>query len=146
MELNNLVRIKGNRKKGKRIGRGVGSGKGAHTVGKGQKGQKSRGRGKVKPWFEGGQLPLVKRLPQIGGFRNPTQKKYSVLNVEFFNKFEDNAKITVEFLRKDGYKNIEKDGIKILGNGKLAKKLNFVGFVYSKPALKKIEKLGGSAR
>ena len=146
MELNNLVRIKGNRKKGKRIGRGVGSGKGAHTVGRGQKGQKSRGSRKVKAWFEGGQLPLVKRLPHIGGFRNPTQKKYTVLNVGFFDKFKDGAKITVDLLKKGGYRNIEKDGIKILGKGTLSKKLNFEGFIYSKSAIKQIEKLGGSAK
>jgi len=146
MELNNLVKIKGNRSKAKRIGRGVGSGKGAHTVGKGQKGQKSRGRGKVKIWFEGGQLPLVKRLPQMGGFRNPTQKKYNLLNVNAFEKFKDGEKITVEILKKAGYKFDEEKDVKILGDGKITKKLNFVGFAYSKPAIKKIEKAGGSAK
>lgn len=146
MELNNLEKIRGNRKRKKRVGRGVGSGKGAHTAGRGQKGQKSRGSGKVKLWFEGGQLPLTKRLPQMGGFRNPTQKVYSVLNLDFFNKFESEANITIDFLKKSGYKNIEKDGIKILGAGKLSKKLNFEGFLYSKSAVKQIEKLGGSVK
>lgn len=146
MELHELIKTKGNRTKSKRVGRGVGSGKGAHTVGKGQKGQKSRGSRKVKPWFEGGQLPLVKRLPQMGGFRNPTRKEFSVLNVSFFNRFDEGTKITIEFLKKDGLKNIKENGVKILGKGNLEKKLNFEGFLYSKSAIKQIEKHGGSVK
>ena len=113
-------------------------------MGRGTKGQKARG--KIPSWFEGGQLPLVKRLPQAGGFRNPTQKFYTVLNLDYFDKFKDGDKITRKLLEEKGLKNIEKNGIKILGDGKLAKKLHFEGFLYSKSARQKIESSSGSAK
>ncbi len=144
--LSHLEKQRGRIKKSKRVGRGIGSGKGGHTSGRGQKGQNSRGGKKFNPWFEGGQLPLVKRLPQAGGFRNPTQKFYTVLNLDYFDKFKDGDKITRKLLEEKGLKNIEKNGIKILGDGKLAKKLHFEGFLYSKSARQKIESSSGSAK
>ena len=144
--LSSLEKQKGRIKKPKRVGRGIGSGKGGHTTGKGQKGQKSRGVGKFSPWFEGGQLPLVKRLPQVGGFRNPTQKFYTVLNLDYFDKFKDGDKITRKLLEEKGLRNIKKSGIKILGDGDITKKLHFEGFLYSKSAIKKISSAAGSAK
>ena len=142
VSLSNLVSF--NKKKSKRIGRGYGS-RGGHTVGRGTKGQKARG--KVRPYFEGGQLPLVKRLPHKKGFSKPFGKKYTIFNVDFFNKFRAGAKITPDFLVKNGIlKKVERSGIKILGNGELSKKLEFVGFKYSKSAVEKIEKAGGHAK
>ena len=140
LSLSNLKKIK--RRKAKRVGRGYGSGKGGHTVGRGAKGQKARG--KVPAKFEGGQLPLIKRLPHKRGFKNPFSKRPLVLNVSFFERFKGGSEISPKSLVKNGFlKKVPKDGIKVLGMGKLSKKLNFKGFLYSKSAKKKIEEVEG---
>ena len=142
MELSNLEKVK-NKRKGKRVGRGRGSGKGGHTVGKGSKGQKARRGSKFKLGFEGGQSPLYKKLPQIGGFRNPVAKEVGIIDFDILNNFKDETVVTPELLVKEGMmKRIPADGVKILSNGELTKKLTLKGFKYSKEAKIKIEKSG----
>jgi len=144
MELHKLLKIQGNTKKSKRIGRGRGSGKGDHTVGKGIKGQKSRAGARIPRGFEGGQTPLYKRLPQIGGFKNPTSKKIRTVPLSKLTIFDEDTVVTPQMLLdRKVIRKIPKHGVKILGNGKLSKKLNFKGFLLSKTAQGKIEKLGG---
>lgn len=143
MNLSGLIKNKGIKRKSKRLGRGIGSGKGGHTVGRGTKGQKARRGHKFTVGFEGGQVPLYKRLPQLGGFNNKRSKKIGVVNLTIFNKFENGAKVMPESLVDLGvFKNLPKDGIKILAGGKLEKKLIISGFLYSKSAKGKIEKSG----
>ena len=140
LSLSNLKKIK--KRKSKRLGRGFGSGKGGHTVGRGTKGQKARG--KVPAKFEGGQLPLIKRLPHKRGFKNPRSKQPFALNISFFERFKSGSEISPKTLVKEGFlERFPKDGIKILGTGDLTKKLEFKGFLFSKSAKKKIEKVGG---
>lgn len=142
LSLSNLKKT--TERKAKRVGRGYGSGKGGHTVGRGAKGQKARG--KVPHWFEGGQLPLVRRLPHKRGFKRPFAKALAVFNVSFFERFENGSEISPKSLVKDGFlKKIPGGGVKILGMGKLTKKLKFKGFLYSKAARKKIAEFGGEA-
>jgi len=143
VKLSNLPKLKGTRRSAKRVGRGYGSGKGAHTVGRGQKGQKSRG--KVPLWFEGGQLPLARRLPHRGGFTPLHHKEPAIFNIGRFDSFEG-KQVTPEQLVKTGWlKKVPRDGVKILGVGKLTKALKFSGLEYSKSAVEKIEKAGGTA-
>ncbi len=143
MNLYDLVKNKGLRRKGKRLGRGIGSGKGGHTVGRGTKGQKARRGHKFTVGFEGGQVPLYKRLPQIGGFNNKRSKEIGVVNLNVLNRFENGAKVIPESLIDSGvFKKLPKDGIKILAGGKLEKKLIISGFLYSESAKGKIEKSG----
>lgn len=142
MELNELIKLK-NIKAKKRIGRGIGSGKGGHTVGKGMKGQKSRKGHKISLGFEGGQVPLYKRLPQLGGFKNPTKRDIFSLNISAFNVFDKDTEISPKTLLKRGLvKRMPKGGIKILSKGPLKKKLIFSGFIFSEKAKQKIEKSG----
>lgn len=137
--LSNLTSQDGARSKSKRLGRGRGSGKGDHTVGFGSKGQKSRGRGKVALGFEGGQVPLYKRMPQIGGFSART-KTVAVVNLAVFNRFKAATKVTPAMLVEEGIiKRVPKHGVKILGVGKLEKKITFEGFSFSKVAEEKIK-------
>jgi len=141
MDLSNLSKIV--KRKKKRLGRGYGSGKGGHTVGRGTKGQKSRGSRKVSLGFEGGQTPLYKRLPKIGGFSRKWGKRPVIVNFENLNTFKDKSTITPERLVEKGLiKKIPSAGVKILSNGKLEKEFTFSGFSYSKPAREKIEKSG----
>lgn len=143
MELHKVIKIKGNNTKSKRRGRGVGSGKGAHTTGSGQKGQKSRQGNSIPFGFEGGQVPVFKKLPSIGGFRNPTTKKILALSMSILNIFEDNSSVTPANLVEQGLiKSIPKDGIKLLATGTLTKKLTISGFMFSQNAKKMIEKAG----
>lgn len=140
MSLHTLTKI--TTKKKKRVGRGLGSGKGK-TAGRGMKGQKARG--KVKPGFEGGQLPLSKRLPFIRGkgFKGQQRKPF-ILDLEKLNLFRAGSKITVERLQKE--KLAPKDvpfGIKILANGKIEKKVILEGIKVSKSGIEKIEAVGG---
>ena len=145
MELSNIIKLQGNKRKNKRVGRGIGSGKGGHTTGRGNKGQNSREGHKFSLGFEGGQVPLFKKLPKLGGFRNPTKKRFTAINLSKFNSFEAGDKVTPELLLEKGVIDyIQKDGVKVLGSGKLSKKLKFSGFTFSKSALEVIKKSGSS--
>ena len=140
--LNQLKPVEGARHSKKRLGRGIGSGIG-HTSGKGTKGQNSRSGGGVRPGFEGGQLPLFQRLPKRG-FHNISRKEYAVVNVEQLNVFEDGAVVDVEELINAGLVKNVLNGVKILGQGELTKKLTVKANKFSESAKKAIEALGGS--
>ncbi len=129
----------------KRVGRGTSSGLGK-TSGRGHKGQNARSGGGVRPGFEGGQMPLIRRVPKRG-FTNIFAKKYAILNVEDLNRFDDNTVITPELLIETGLvKGKTKiDGVKILGDGELEKKLTVKAHKFSKSAIEKIEAAGGKA-
>lgn len=127
----------------KRVGRGPGSGLGK-TRGRGQKGQNARSGGGVRPGFEGGQTPLARRLPKRG-FTNINRKEYAVVNVEDLNRFEDGTVVTPALLKEVGLVRKELNGVKILGNGELTKKLNVTAAKFSKSAVEAIEKAGGKA-
>ncbi|MCF6463030.1 50S ribosomal protein L15 [Clostridium sp. Cult1] len=144
MKLNDLrPQVGGGTQKRKRIGRGIGSGHGK-TSGKGHKGQKSRSGGGVRPGFEGGQMPLIRRLPKRG-FTNIFAKEYAIINVNDLNRFEDNTVITPELLINEGVIKRGKaiDGVKILGDGDINKKLTVKAHKFSKMAAEKIEAAGG---
>lgn len=129
----------------KRVGRGPGSGLGK-TSGKGQKGQKARsGKGKIKATFEGGQFPLYRRLPKRGFSNAKFKTEYAVINLSDLNKFEDGAVITPELLRDMGLLKNQLNGVKVLGNGTLEKKLTVKAHKFSTVAKEQIEKLGGKA-
>lgn len=143
MELHNLPKIRGNKKGAKRIGRGTGSGKGDHTVGRGMKGQKSRSGYRVPFGFEGGQIPLFRKLPMIGGFKNPTKKQIVHISLNDLNVFKSGEKVTPDMLSKKGrFKKLPKHGVKILATGEITKKLSLSGFLMSKAAKDKLEKAG----
>ena len=125
-----------------RRGRGPGSGNGK-TAGKGHKGQKARS-GAPRPGFEGGQLPLYRRLPKRG-FTNINSKDIVAIGLDRLNAFEDGAEVTVETLMDKGIVNNPRDGVKILGNGELTKKLTVKVNAFSKSAVEKIEAVGGKA-
>lgn len=144
-ELANLKPSPGSTKSRKRVGRGEGSGKGK-TAGRGTKGQHSRSGSGVLPGFEGGQMPLQRRLPKRG-FHNPFSKDYTTLNVSALEgRFEAGTEITAKLLRESGViSGIGRDGIKILGNGELSVALNVKAARFTKTAVEKIEKAGGKA-
>ncbi|MDY3774871.1 MAG: 50S ribosomal protein L15, partial [Eubacterium sp.] len=125
-----------------RRGRGHGSGNGK-TAGKGHKGQKARS-GAPRPGFEGGQLPLYRRLPKRG-FTNINSKEIVAIGLDRLNVFDDGAEVTVETLMDKGIVSNPKDGVKILGNGELTKKLTVKVNAFSKSAVEKIEAVGGKA-
>ena len=125
-----------------RRGRGHGSGNGK-TAGKGHKGQKARS-GAPRPGFEGGQMPLYRRLPKRG-FTNRNSKDIVAINVDVLNRFDDGAVVTVESLLETGIIKNPKDGVKILGNGELTKKLEVKVDAFSASAVEKIQALGGKA-
>ena len=129
----------------KRVGRGIGSGTGK-TSGRGHKGQNARSGGGVRPGFEGGQMPLFRRLPKRG-FTNNFKKEYAVLNVADLNVFEEGTEITPEFLIENNYVKAAKakDGIRILGDGELNVKLTVRAQHFSESAKEKIEACGGKA-
>lgn len=141
MRLHELRPAEGAKKSPKRIGRGAGSGWGK-TAGKGQKGQNSRSGGGVRPGFEGGQMPLYRRLPKRG-FTNIFAKEYTCINVDRLNIFEDGTEVTPELLREMGMAKRVNDGIKILGDGNIEKKLTVKANKISKAAAEKIEAAGG---
>lgn len=143
MKLNEMKATDGARFTRKRIGRGLGSGLGK-TSGKGQKGQNSRSGGGVAIGFEGGQTPYFKRMPKRG-FTNYTRKEYATVNVEALNKFEDGVTVDYETLKAAGLVKKHLDGVKVLGNGKLEKKLTVKAEKFSKTAQKAIEEAGGKA-
>ena len=141
MKLNELSPAQGSVKAGYRKGRGPGSGNGK-TAGKGHKGQNARSGGGVRPGFEGGQLPLYRKLPKRG-FTNRFAVNYSIVNVEALNKFEDGAVVDLEALVAAKIVRKPLDGLKVLGNGELTKKLTVKATVFSATAKEKIEAAGG---
>ena len=143
MKLHELSPAAGSAVKPFRKGRGAGSGNGK-TAGKGHKGQNARSGGGVKPGFEGGQLPLYRRLPKRG-FTNHFATVYSVVNVEALNCFEDGAVVDMAALMAAGIVRKANDGLKILGRGEITKKLTVRANVFSASAKEKIEAVGGTA-
>lgn len=143
MRLDELKPSEGSRFESKRIGRGIGSGTGK-TSGKGHKGQNARSGGGVRPGFEGGQMPLYRRLPKRG-FTNIFAKKYVTVNVEALERFENGTEVTAETLKEVGIISKTLDGVKILGRGELTKNLNVKVSGFTASAKEKIEKAGGKA-
>lgn len=143
MKLNQLSPAEGSTKTSKRKGRGPGSGLGK-TAGRGQKGQKSRSGGGVRPGFEGGQMPLTRRLPKRG-FTNIFAKVYTEVNLAQLEVFEPDTIVTPELLKEKGIIKKLNDGVKILGKGDLDKKLTVKAHKFSKAAQEKIEAAGGKA-
>jgi len=143
MKLNELRPAEGSKKSSKRIGRGTGTGWGK-TAGRGQDGQNSRSGGGVRLGFEGGQMPLYRRLPKRG-FNNIFAKKYSTISVDRLNVFEDGTEVTPELLLEKRIVRKLNDGIKVLSNGNLEKKLTIKAMKCSKAAIEKIEAAGGKA-
>ncbi len=141
MRLHELKPQEGSRHTRKRIGRGHGSGHGK-TAGKGHKGQNARSGGGVRPGFEGGQTPLFQRLPKRG-FTNFTRKEFAVLNLDDLNRFEEGTEVTPALLAELKILKNQKDGVKILGNGELTKKLTISAHKFSASAREKIEAAGG---
>jgi len=141
MKLHELGPAVGARKAPKRIGRGTGSGTGRNS-GKGEKGQKSRSGGGVRPGFEGGQMPLYRRIPKRG-FTNIFAKQYVAINIDRLNIFENGTEVTTELLLENGVISKVKDGVKILGNGDLERNLTVKAKKFSKAAAEKIEAAGG---
>ena len=142
MKLHELAPAPGSVKEGYRKGRGPGSGNGK-TAGKGHKGQNARSGGGVRPGFEGGQLPLYRKLPKRGFNNSRFGKQYSVVNVELLNKFNDGDVVDSAALLKAGVIDSIFDGVKILGEGELTKKLTVKAKVFSASAKEKIEAVGG---
>ncbi len=145
MQLNELYSAPGAHKNNHRRGRGKGSGNGK-TAGRGHKGQNARSGGRVRPQFEGGQMPLYRRLPKRG-FNNKTfAKHYHEINVESLNKFEDGTVVDEKMIHDSGVLTIPKvnDGIKILGRGELTKKLTVRANAFTASAREKIENAGGT--
>ena len=143
MKLHELQPAAGSTTAAKRLGRGVGSGLGK-TSGKGHKGAKARSGGGKRPGFEGGQMPLYRRVPKKG-FTNAFRVEYATVNVASLDVFEDGATVTVEDLKKAGLIKKTLDGVKILGNGELTKKLTIEAAKFTETAKNKIEALGGKA-
>ena len=144
MKLHELKKNEGATFKVKRVGRGSGSGLGK-TSGKGHKGQNARSGGGVNPVFEGGQLPLYRRLPKRGFSNAKFKLTYAVVNLSDLNVFDDKTVVTPALLKEKGLVNKELAGIKVLGNGELTKKLTIQANKFSSSALEKIEKSGSKA-
>lgn len=142
MKLHELKPSEGSRKLRNRVGRGAGTGNGK-TSARGQKGQKARSGGGVRPGFEGGQLPLFRRIPKRG-FTNINRKEYAIVNLDQLNQFEDGTEVTPELLIETGVVKNEKAGIKVLGNGSLEKKLTVKAHKFSASAKAAIEAKGGA--
>ena len=143
MKLHELRAVPGATKAPKRKGRGTATGQGK-TAGRGMNGQKSRSGGGVRPGFEGGQMPLYRRIPKRG-FTNIWGTEYTVLNVEDLNRFDADTVVTPELMKEIGMVKQVKDGIKILGNGTLEKNLTVKAHKFSKTAVEKIESARGKA-
>ena len=141
MKLHELKPAEGSRQLRNRVGRGTSSGNGK-TAGRGQKGQKARS--KVRVGFEGVQMPLFRRMPKRG-FKNVNRKDYAIVNLETLNKFEDGTEVTPALLVETRVVKDEKDGIKVLGNGELTKKLTVKASKFSASAKAAIEAAGGTA-
>ncbi|MFG3446907.1 50S ribosomal protein L15 [Bacillus velezensis] len=143
MKLHELKPSEGSRKVRNRVGRGIGSGNGK-TAGKGHKGQNARSGGGVRPGFEGGQMPLFQRLPKRG-FTNINRKEYAIVNVDKLNGFAEGTEVTPELLLEIGVISKLNAGVKILGNGKLEKKLTVKANKFSASAKEAVEAAGGTA-
>jgi large subunit ribosomal protein L15 len=141
MKLHELRPAAGSKKAPKRVGRGTGSGLG-RNAGKGEKGQNARSGGGVRPGFEGGQMPLYRRLPKRG-FTNPFSKNFVTINVDRLNGFENGTEVTPELLLETRVVSKLMDGVKILGNGNIEKSLTLKGCKFSKQAADKIVAAGG---
>jgi large subunit ribosomal protein L15 len=142
MELHSLQKAEGSKHRKIRLGRGRASGKGK-TSGRGHKGQMSRTGSVHKPLFEGGQMPYVRKLPKRG-FNNFTRKEILPVNLDALNAFDDGAEITIEVLQEKGLVKGRFDGVKILGDGKMEKKLTVKATAFSAAAKEKIEAAGGT--
>ena len=142
MDLHSLQTAEGSKHRRIRVGRGRASGKGK-TSGRGHKGQMSRTGSVHKPLFEGGQMPLVRKLPKRG-FHNFNRKEIVPVNLDALNAFEDGAEVTIEVLKEKGLVNGRFDGVKILGNGNVEKKLLVKVNAFSASAKEKIEAAGGT--
>lgn len=143
MKLHELSPAEGSVKPAWRKGRGPGSGNGK-TAGKGHKGQNARSGGGVRPGFEGGQIPLYRKLPKRG-FNNRFAKEYVIVNLDALNSFNDGDTVNLEALMSCGKIKKALDGLKILGNGEITKKITVQAKVFSKSAKEKIEAAGGKA-
>ena len=143
MKLHELSPVEGSKKDSKRIGRGHGSGWGK-TSGKGHKGQKARSGGSIRPGFEGGQMPLQRRIPKRG-FNNIFAKPLEIINLSALNKFEDGEIVTAEALLAKGILSKCEYGYKVLGNGKVTKKVTVQAAAFSQAAKEAIEAAGGKA-
>ena len=141
MKIQNLSPSKGAKKKRKRVGRGPGSGHGKTSC-RGHKGQKSRSGGSIRPGFEGGQMPLQRRLPKRG-FTNIFRKQYALINVRDLERFDPNADLDAEALSKAGLVKRFKDGVKLLGDGEISHPVTIKVHKVSKTAKEKIEAAGG---
>ncbi|EAE0845581.1 TPA: 50S ribosomal protein L15 [Listeria monocytogenes] len=141
MKLHELKPSEGSRKERNRVGRGTGSGNGK-TSGRGHKGQKARSGGGVRLGFEGGQLPLFRRIPKRG-FTNINRKEFAIVNLDVLNRFEDGTEVTPELLVETGIIRNEKSEIKILSNGNIEKKLTVKANKFSAAAKEAIEAAGG---
>ena len=144
MKLHELSPQQGSSKKAWRKGRGVGTGNGK-TAGRGHKGQNARSGGGVRPGFEGGQIPMYRRIPKHGFSNFLFKKDYAIINVEQLDKYEDGAVISLETLINDGVVRKELNGLKVLGNGNITKKLTVQATVFSASAKEKIEAARGKA-
>ena len=144
MKLHELSPAQGSAKSRYRKGRGPGSGNGK-TAGRGHKGQNARSGGGVRPGFEGGQLPIYRRLPKRG-FNNHFAKEYAIINVGRLNEFDEGSVINVQTLLECGILNKALDGLKVLGNSELTKKLTVEAAIFSATAKEKIEAAGGKAQ
>jgi large subunit ribosomal protein L15 len=142
MKLSELKRARGSRKGKKRLGRGQGSGRGG-TSGRGHKGQKARSGGSIPPWFEGGQMPLARRVP-IKGFKNPSRRVYEVINLRDLERVGLEGDVTVDVLRAAGVVTGSKKPVKVLAVGELSRALNLKVNAVSRKALEKIEAAGGT--
>ncbi|WP_163655151.1 50S ribosomal protein L15 [Listeria sp. PSOL-1] len=143
MKLHELKPSEGSRKERNRVGRGTGSGNGK-TAGRGHKGQKARSGGGVRPGFEGGQLPLFRRLPKRG-FTNINRKEFAIVNLDVLNRFENGTEVTPELLIEAGIVSNAKSGIKVLSTGSLEKKITVKANKFSAAAKEAIEAAGGKA-
>ena len=143
MKLHELRAVPGAARAPKRKGRGTASGQGT-TAGRGMNGQRSRSGGRVRPGFEGGQMPLYRRIPKRG-FTSRNHKEIVAINLSVLERFEDGAEVSVASLIEAGVVKNPRDGVKILGNGELTKKLTVKANAFSKAAAEKIEALGGKA-
>ena len=141
MKMHELAPAYGATTTSKRVGRGIGSGLGK-TAGKGHKGQKARSGGSIRRGFEGGQTPLYRRIPKRG-FKNRFAEEYAVVNLSDLERFDNGTTVNAELLKSEGIIKKELDGVKVLGNGTLTKKLTVVAKKFSKTAEEKIQAVGG---
>ncbi|QNQ81370.1 50S ribosomal protein L15 [Lactobacillus sp. PV034] len=142
MKLNELKPNEGSRRSRKRVGRGTSSGYGK-TAGRGQKGQLARTGGKTRLGFEGGQMPLFRRMPKRG-FNNVNRKEYAIINLEDLNRFKDGSEVTIDSLKSAGLVKKELDGVKLLANGELKAKLTVKVNKVSEAAKNAVEAAGGT--